>query len=162
MPQKIFMGIDPGIADAGYGVILSDGHEDKCLAYGSIRTPAGMPAAERLKRLHDELAALITKHRPQQAALERLYFSKNTKTAMQVAEARGVILYSLQELGLPCREFGPAEVKISVCGNGAAGKQQMQKMVQTLLRLPTPPRPDDAADALAMALALAHTKDLGR
>lgn len=158
MPAQMFIGIDPGIADAGYGVILSDGRQDKCLAYGSIRTRAGLPAAVRLKQLHDQLAALIAKYRPRQAAIEKLYFSKNTKTAMQVAEARGVILYCLEALGLPCREFGPAEVKIAVCGNGAAGKQQMQKMVQTLLRLPTLPKPDDAADALALALALAHTK----
>jgi crossover junction endodeoxyribonuclease RuvC len=157
MPSNIIIGIDPGIADAGYGVISSDGGRDKCLAYGSIRTAAGLPAAVRLKKLHDELRALIERYRPRQAAIEKLFFSKNVKTALQVAEARGVIRLCFEEAGLPCREFGPAEVKIAVSGHGGAAKQQMQKMVQVLLRLPTMPESDDAADALALALAMAHT-----
>jgi crossover junction endodeoxyribonuclease RuvC len=112
--------------------------------------------------LYDRLGELIDRYRPGQAALEKLYFSTNVKTALQVAEARGVIRLCLEQRGVPCREFGPAEVKIAVCGHGGAAKPQMQKMVRVLLALPAIPKPDDAADALALALALSATKKFGQ
>lgn len=159
MPAEIIIGIDPGYADAGFGVIVVGGGRDGCLECGSISTPAGQPPAKRLKHLYDQLAKLITKYQPRRAALEKLFFSKNVKTALLVAEARGVIQLCFEDHGVACREFSPAEVKIAVCGYGAADKKQMQQMVKTLLGLKAVPRPDDAADALALALALAHTKD---
>jgi crossover junction endodeoxyribonuclease RuvC len=155
---RIILGLDPGFADLGYGVIESGGGKDRCLDYGSIRTPSGQPFGARLKTLHDELSRLIARHRPEAAAVERLFFSTNVKTAMDVAEARGVIRLCLEQHDVPYREFGPGEVKVAVTGNGRAGKAEMQKMVVLLLGLAEIPNPDDAADALALALAAAHTR----
>lgn len=153
----IYLGVDPGYADAGYGVISVEGGKDSCLVYGSIKTPAGAPMAERLAALFDELDRVITTYRPQKAAIEKLFFSTNVKTAISVAEARGVIRLCLAKRQMPCHEFNPAEVKIAVCGNGRAEKMQVQEMIKKLLKLDKIPQPDDAADALAIALALAHT-----
>jgi len=157
MPE-IIIGIDPGYADAGYGVISAGGGREKCLAYGSIRTPAGAPAGDRLKTLYGRLKEIIVRFKPRRAAIEKLYFSTNVKTALSVAEARGVILLCLEDLGVPCREFGPGEVKVAVSGHGGAAKSQVQKMTKTLLGLKEIPKPDDAADALALALTLANTR----
>ncbi len=154
----IYLGVDPGFADMGYGVIAVEGGRDRCVAYGSIRTPADMPLPARLATIYDKLAEIIDRHRPDRAAIEKLYFSTNAKTAMLVAEARGVIRLCLEKHGLPSREFSPAEVKIAVCGHGAAAKPEMQKMTKVLLGLAEVPKPDDAADALALALTLAHSK----
>lgn len=154
--SRIILGLDPGYADLGYGVIAVGGGKDTCLAYGSIKTPAGQPMGERLVSLYDQLADLIEKHRPEAAAIERLFFSTNAKTAMDVAEARGVIRLCLEKSGVPYREFGPGEVKVAVAGHGRAGKPEIQKMVRLLLGLKETPKPDDAADALALALAAAH------
>jgi crossover junction endodeoxyribonuclease RuvC len=162
MSEQIIIGIDPGYADAGFGVIDVSGRPERVLDYGSIRTPADQLAGQRLKRLYDELAKLFAAHRPLCVAVEKLYFSKNVKTAMAVAEARGVILLCAEAHGLTCREFAPAEVKLAVCGQGAADKAQVQKMVKMLLGLKTVPKPDDAADALALALAAAYTRDFSR
>lgn len=153
----IILGIDPGFADMGYGLVETTGGKDRCIAYGSVRTPAGVPIAERLSRLYTELEAIIAKHRPDRAGIEKLYFSTNAKTAMLVAEARGVIRLCLERNGLSCVEVGPGEVKMAVCGHGAAEKPQVQKMTRVLLGLAEIPKPDDAADALAVAIAVAHT-----
>ena len=153
----IFLGIDPGFADAGYGVIRRENGKETCLAYGSIKTPAGEPMGKRLAHVYRELSAIIAAHAPASAGIEKLYFSTNVKTALAVAEARGVIRLCLEEHGIPCLEFNPADVKIAVCGNGRAEKGQVQAMVKTLLKLAEIPKPDDAADALAIALAAAHT-----
>lgn len=153
----IILGIDPGFADMGYGVIETSGGKDRCLAYGSIRTPAGSPIAERLSRLYAELEAVIGKFRPQRAGIEKLFFSTNAKTAMLVAEARGVIRLCLERNALACVEVGPGEVKLAVCGHGTAAKPEVQKMTRALLGLAEVPKPDDAADALAVAIAVAHT-----
>jgi len=158
MTTRIILGLDPGFADLGYGVIEVGAGRDRCLTYGSIKTPAGMPMEERLCRVYADLAALIVKWHPEASAIERLFFSNNAKTAMNVAEARGVIRLCLAQHGLPCREFGPGEIKLAVTGNGAAAKPAMQKMVMVLLGLKEVPKPDDAADALAIALAAAHTR----
>ncbi|HTM68320.1 MAG TPA: crossover junction endodeoxyribonuclease RuvC [Candidatus Binatia bacterium] len=153
----IILGIDPGFADMGYGLIETAGGKDRCLAYGSVRTPAGSPIAERLATLYRELEAIIAQYRPQRAGIEKLFFSTNAKTAMLVAEARGVIRLCLERNDLGCVEVGPAEVKIAVCGHGAAEKPDVQKMTRVLLGLAEIPRPDDAADALAVAITVAHT-----
>ncbi len=114
--------------------------------------------AARLAFVYDRLADLIDRYHPDAAAIEKLFFSKNVKTALLVAEARGVIRACLEKHGVPCTEFSPAEVKIAVCSHGAAAKTEVQKMVRLLLGLKELPQPDDAADALALAVALAHTR----
>jgi crossover junction endodeoxyribonuclease RuvC len=151
----ILLGIDPGFADMGYGVIESVHGKQRCIAYGSIRTSPETPFPERLARIYDRLSDIVAQHKPERAAMERLYFSTNVKTALNVAEARGVIRVCLEKLRIPCREFNPADVKIAVCGHGTAEKTAVQKMTQVLLKLPEIPKPDDAADALAIAVTLA-------
>lgn len=152
----ILLGIDPGIADMGYGVISKDKGKETCLAYGSVKTPAGMDFPKRLALLAAELEKLLVQWRPAAAGIEKLYFQKNVKTAISVAEARGVIRLCIERAGVPCREFNPSDVKIAVCGQGNAPKDQVQRMVKTLLRLDKIPKPDDAADALALAITLAN------
>jgi len=154
------IGIDPGLADAGFGVIEQFGGRPRCLAYGSLKTPAGMPGGERLRRLYDSCGALLDKYHPAEVGIEKLFFSKNVKTAIAVAEARGVIRLCIEQRGIPCREFSPGEVKDAVSGYGAAGKKQVQAMVKALLHLKEIPKPDDAADALALAITLANTSRL--
>jgi crossover junction endodeoxyribonuclease RuvC len=158
MAARIILGLDPGFADLGFGVVTTSGGKDMCVNYGSIKTSKALPFATRLVGLQDQLQAVIAKHRPTEAAIERLYFSTNAKTAMDVAEARGVIRLTLERAGLPCRELGPGEIKLAVTGDGRAAKAEMQKMVRLLLSLKETPKPDDAADALAVALAAAHMR----
>jgi crossover junction endodeoxyribonuclease RuvC len=153
------LGIDPGFADMGYGVINTDGSgRDRVVVYGSVKTPAGERIEDRLAAIYDALAALIVQHRPDRAGVEKLFFSTNAKSAMLVAEARGVIRVCLKKHGVPAVEVSPAEVKIAVSGNGAAAKPDVQKMTKVLLGLTEIPKPDDAADALAIAIAVAHTR----
>jgi len=149
----IILGIDPGIADAGYGLIdkLPNG-KFVCLAYGSIKTPAKTDLAERLETLHNELTAIIKKYKPEIAAVEDLFFSKNVKTAMAVGQARGVILLTLKQNNIKFNEFTPNQVKQATTAYGGADKKQMQQMVKLLLGLKEIPKPDDAADALAIAI----------
>lgn len=156
----ILLGIDPGFADMGYGVIDSVRGKSRCIAYGSVKTAAREPIVKRLAHIYDRLSEIIEAHRPEAVAIEKLFFSTNAKTAMLVAEARGVIRLCVEKQGLPCVEFSPADVKIAVSGHGAAAKPEVQKMVRILLALKEIPKPDDAADALALALALASTKSL--
>ncbi len=158
----IILGIDPGFADMGYGIIQSVGGKDRCLAYGSLRTPAGEASEARLASVYEGLSKIIDKYKPDAAAIEKLFFSKNVKTAMSVAEARGVIRVCLQLRGIDCAEFSPADVKMAVSGNGAATKEQVQKMVRILLGLKEAPKPDDAADGLALAIALSSAKRFAR
>ncbi len=154
----VILGIDPGFADMGYGVIETAGARDTCLAYGSVKTPAGEPIPLRLAKLYDGLSAVIERYRPERVGIEKLFFSTNAKTAMLVAEARGVIRLCIERHGLACAELGPADVKIAVCGHGAAAKPEVQKMTRVLLGLAEIPKPDDAADALALAITVAHTR----
>jgi crossover junction endodeoxyribonuclease RuvC len=156
----ILLGIDPGFADMGYGVIEASRGKARMIAYGSLKTAAGEPIVKRLARIHDGLSEIITTYRPEAAAIEKLFFSTNAKTAMLVAEARGVIRLCVERHGLPCTEFNPSAVKIAVCGHGAAAKPEVQKMVKMLLGLKEIPKPDDAADALALAIALGFTQPL--
>ena len=153
----LVLGIDPGTAITGYGVVQSDGQTLDPVSYGAITTPAGEPLALRLQRLYRELRTLISTYKPTQAAVEDLFFSRNARTALSVGHARGVILLAAANSGLPVYSYTPLEVKKAVTGYGRASKEQMQRMVRLLLSLETSPRPDDVADALAVAICHAHS-----
>lgn len=147
----VVMGVDPGTATTGYGVVAqADGLH--LVACGVISTSAGMPLAERLLTIHRQLTALIAQHRPEAVAVEELFFSKNVRTAISVSQARGVVLLTAAQAGVPVFEYKPGEVKQAVTGYGGADKAQMQEMVRLLLNLDQAPQPDDAADAVAIAL----------
>ena len=151
------LGLDPGTAITGYGVIdLLPGGDVRVVAYGVLRTPARQPLPQRLRQLYNALQDLLTLHRPAEAAVEKLFFQRNVTTAMAVGQARGVALLALAQHDIPVAEYAPNEVKEAVTGYGSADKQQVQRMVQALLGLAERPRPDDAADALAVALCHAQ------
>lgn len=151
------LGIDPGTATVGYGLVRElDNGSLQAVKYGVITTPAGAPMAERLQTIYEELTALIKHHQPDRAAVEEMFFGKNITTAITVAQGRGVILLTLKQAGLPIKEYKPNFIKQSISGYGGAKKPQMQEMVRMLLELETIPRPDDAADALAIAITDIH------
>ena len=149
--QRI-LGIDPGYAIIGFGLIEASGGRYRHLRHGAVTTPADLPLPERLRILYADMTSLIAAQRPDAAAIEKLYFNTNTTTAIAVAEARGVILLSIADANIPIFEYSPSEVKQAVVGYGKAEKAQMMEMTKALLSLPARPRPDDAADALALAL----------
>lgn len=149
----IALGIDPGIARMGFGVIEEVKLKARAIDYGCVETVKDTPHAQRLVTLHKELARLIQKYKPERVAVEQLFFSKNVKTALQVGEARGVIMLTCALEHVPVVEISPKEVKVALTGYGQADKPQMQKMIQLILKLQKIPKPDDAADALAIALA---------
>ena len=153
----IILGIDPGLAIVGWGVIDYQGSRFRTLAYGSILTPAGMETPARLALIHRELAEIIKKYKPAQMAVEELFFNTNVTTGIRVAEARGVIIMTGQEMGVELFEYTPLQVKQAVVGYGRAEKKQVISMVTRLLGLPEPPKPDDTADALAIAICHAHS-----
>ena len=153
----IILGIDPGYAIVGWGVIEYNGSKFKTLGYGSINTPAGLEPAERLLMVYRGMNEIIQKYKPDQIAVEELFFNTNTTTAILVAEARGVILLSAKLAGLEIAEYTPLQVKQAVVGYGRAEKKQVIVMVTSLLGLPAPPKPDDTADALAIAVCHAHS-----
>lgn len=158
----IILGVDPGIADTGWGLIKKEaGGKVSHIAHGSIKTPKTEGLSERLVALYSELNKIIDKYQPQAVAVEELFFSKNVKTALTVGQARGVILLALKQKHIPLIEFKPSQVKQAVAAYGQAGKTQVQKMVKLLLNLKDIPRPDDAADALALAIALSAIKNYG-
>ena len=149
----IVVGIDPGTATTGYGFIDETPNGAlEAVDYGVITTPAGMAPEKRLKLLYEKLTELFLFHRPQEAAVEKLFFQKNVKTAIAVGQARGVIMLAIAQLEIAVGEYTPLEVKQAVVGYGNADKKQVQEMVKALLELDTIPRPDDAADALAIAI----------
>jgi len=158
VPLKV-LGIDPGMATTGWGVV-EKGRDQRCRAvrYGCILTPAATPMVERLQALARGLQRLIDDEKPDVAAVEELFFAKDSRTAANVGQARGVILYVLSQRGLPVHEYNPRNVKMALTGYGGADKSQMQKMVQGLLSLKEMPKPDDAADALAIALCHLNTQ----
>lgn len=157
--MTLILGLDPGTATTGYGLVDQDsGGGLHAIEYGIIQTPAGLPDSDRLAILHKRLCEIILLHRPQGSAVEKLFFQKNVRTAITVSQARGVILVSLAEAGLEIGEYTPNEIKQAVTGYGAADKNQVQEMVRTLLNLEKIPKPDDAADALAVAITHLHTK----
>lgn len=147
------LGLDPGTATTGYGIVQeADDGSLIAVAYGVITTKAAAPMPERLHKIYTEVMALIRKHEPHQMAIEQLFFGKNVTTGITVAQARGVLLLAGAQANLPIREYKPNEVKLAIAGYGGADKIQMQMMIQQLLDLSAPPKPDDAADALAVAL----------
>jgi crossover junction endodeoxyribonuclease RuvC len=145
------LGIDPGLERIGCGLIEKSGSRLTIIHHGLIQTPK-IALPERLSLIHKAMLELLDEHRPDAVATERLLFTVNKTTAMDVAKALGVILLACSERGLEWAEYSPPEIKQSVVGNGAAEKKQVQFMVQKLLSLPTPPKPDDVADALAIAI----------
>ncbi len=153
----IILGVDPGTAITGYGVLQSDGDDLKVIDYGAITTPADWLMPRRLQKVYQELSALIAKHRPTDAVVEKLFFSKNVRTALSVGQARGVALLAAAQAGLTIHEYTPLQIKQAVVGYGRAEKQQIQQMVKMLLQLDSIPQPDDAADALAVAICHAHS-----
>lgn len=158
----IILGVDPGIADTGWGLIEKDSRGKVFhIAHGSIKTPKTDNLPERLVSLYAQLNEIIDKYQPQAAAIEELFFSKNVKTALIVGQARGVILLSLKNKKISINEFKPTQVKQAVAAYGQAGKLQVQKMVKLLLNLKEIPKPDDAADALALAICLSAIKNYG-
>jgi crossover junction endodeoxyribonuclease RuvC len=153
----IVIGIDPGTANTGFGVVRTSGELMVALDGGVIETPAELRAELRLARLHDSLGELIRWHEPKALALEDLFFGKNVVSALNVGEARGVALLVAAKHSLPCYDYTPQAVKKAVCGSGSADKAQVQRMVASLLGLPEPPAPDHAADAFAVAICHAGT-----
>ena len=151
------IGIDPGYAIVGYGVLDYQGNRFSVVDYGVITTDADLPFGKRLDSIYTELDALLARHRPAAMSLEKLFFTQNQKTAIDVAQARGVIMLCGVRAGLEVHEYTPLQVKSSVVGYGKAEKQQVMQMTKTLLRLAAVPRPDDAADALAVAICHGHS-----
>ena len=158
----IALGIDPGLASTGYGVVERRGSRLLALAAGVIVTAAGLAIEQRLADIHATVDALLEEHRPDALALEELYFGQNVRTAFAVGQARGVVLLAAGQRGLPCSGYTPQQVKGAVCGNGRAHKDQVARMVTALLGLAEEPRPDHAADALAVAICHANCAPLAR
>ncbi len=152
----IVLGIDPGTAHTGFGVVLSRGQRLAALDGGVIGTGPDETLERRLARIHARVCDLIARYEPAALAVEDLFFGQNARTAFAVGQARGVILLAAGAAGLPCFSYTPQQVKQSVCGSGRADKGQVQRMVGTLLELPEPPEPDHAADALAVAICHAN------
>ena len=153
----VILGIDPGIAIVGWGVLYYDGLKFRPMAYGSIQTKAGQKTEERLKQVYDALCAIIDKYKPDAMSVEQLIWNTNQKTGIVVAEARGVIMLAAHQKGLPIYEYTPLQVKQSIVGYGRAEKKQVIMMVTSFLGLKAPPKPDDTADALAIAICHGHS-----
>ena len=151
------LGIDPGIAIVGFGLIEADRGKTRLLNYGAITTPAGLPLARRLVQIEQDMEALIAQLKPDAIAVEELFFSNNITTGIAVAHGRGIILCTAEKSGVPLYEYTPMQVKQAVTGYGKAVKKQVQEMTRILLHLPAVPKPDDTADALAMAITFCHT-----
>jgi len=150
--MEVVMGIDPGAANLGFGVVRVEGNRMVALDGGVVETAAGVPMERRLERIHAALTELIAWHEPRAMALEDVFFGKNVQTAMTVGRASGVAMLAAAQAGVRCFSYTPQAIKMAVCGSGGAGKKQVQRMVGTLLGLPEPPHPDHAADALAVAI----------
>lgn len=150
------LGIDPGYATIGYGVIDYDKNRFTVVGYGAVTTPADMPFPLRLKSIYDDLLVLIEKYKPEYLSIEKLYFNTNTTTAIDVAQARGVIVLAAANFGIGIAEYTPLQVKQAITGYGRAEKQQVMEMVKSFLGLKAVPKPDDTADALAVAVCHAH------
>jgi crossover junction endodeoxyribonuclease RuvC len=151
------LGIDPGLAIVGWGVIDYEKSKFRTVAYGSIQTPANTPTEKRLKLIFDGMQELLKTYTPEAVAVEELFFNTNITTGIRVAEARGIILLCAELAKIPLFEYTPLQVKQAVVGYGRAEKKQVISMVTRLLNLPQPPKPDDTADALAIAICHAHS-----
>jgi crossover junction endodeoxyribonuclease RuvC len=160
--MRLVLGIDPGTATTGYGLVCDrmDGKLE-AITFGTIQTPAGEPAHKRLSMLYHQLNEILLLHRPDSCAVEKLFFQRNISTAIAVGQARGVLMLAISEAGLDVAEYTPNEVKQAVAGYGSAGKRQVQEMVRVLLELHEIPKPDDAADALAIAITHLNTQRYG-
>ena len=151
------LGIDPGYAIIGWGVIQYEGGRFLAHDFGAVTTEAGTPFLQRLNQIYEQLTIILETHKPDAMAIEKLYFQNNQKTAIEVAEARGVILRAAERCGVPVFEYTPLQVKSAVTGYGQAQKPQVMEMTRRLLRLASVPKPDDTADALAIAICHAQT-----
>jgi crossover junction endodeoxyribonuclease RuvC len=152
----IVLGVDPGTAVTGYGVVERTGSKLRAIDYGTLQTPVSHSLPQRLLAISQAMDELIESHHPALVAVERLFFNRNVQSAFAVGQARGVVLLAAARHSLPVHEYGPHEVKMAVTGYGRADKLQVQRMVQVVLGMAEMPRPDDAADALAVAICLAH------
>lgn len=150
------LGIDPGFATIGFGLVDADRGQARMRTYGTITTPAGLPLSRRLLQIGEDMEALIGQLKPEVISIEELFFNTNITTGIAVAHGRGVILYAAEKFGVPLYEYTPSQVKLAVTGYGKAEKRQVMDMTRRILKLNAIPRPDDAADALA--LALCHTR----
>ncbi|MFH1822274.1 MAG: crossover junction endodeoxyribonuclease RuvC [Patescibacteria group bacterium] len=158
--SSIILGIDPGIADTGYGIISKDKEGNLvCLSYGIIKTSAKMEMTRRLELINQGLDKIIKEHKPKLMAVEQLFFCRNVKTALAVGQARGVVLLTAKQNKVPIVEFTPLQVKQAVAAYGQASKMQVQKMVKLLLKMDELPKPDDAADALAIAICATNSNN---
>ena len=153
----LVMGIDPGTATTGYGLVQEHEGYLECVGFGVVTTPAGEPMVVRLESIYRDLIAVLRQYHPTTAAVEQLFFHRNVTSAMAVGQGRGVALLAIAHCGLAAAEYSPLQVKQAVTGYGKAPKSQVQHMVRTLLNLETLPRPDDAADALAVAICHTHS-----
>ena len=158
--MQVVMGIDPGAANLGFGIVRVEGNRMVALDGGVVETPADQPIERRHERIHRSLAELLAWHEPKAMAIEEVYFGKNVRSAMAVGQASGIAMLAAAERGVRCFAYTPQAIKMAVCGSGGAGKKQVQRMVGTLLGLPEPPNPDHAADALAVAIC--HGGSAGR
>jgi len=148
------LGIDPGLAIIGFALLELEGNQKKLIDVGVIRTAAGLAMGQRLKEIHQDMSSLLKELKPDRCAIEQIFFSKNVTTGIQVSQARGVILLALEEANIQCHEYGPSAMKLALTGNGQADKRSIQKMVKLELGLTEVPKPDDAADAVSLALTL--------
>ncbi|MBC7294113.1 MAG: crossover junction endodeoxyribonuclease RuvC [Thermoleophilia bacterium] len=154
---RVVLGLDPGTASTGYGVVVSQGSRLQALEFGVVETPASLPLAERLAHIHTAVTALLERHKPEAAAVESLFFNVNVRTALAVGQARGVALLACCQSDCPVYEYTPQQVKQAVVGYGRADKQQVMEMVRVLLGLDERPSSDHAADALGVAICHLHT-----
>lgn len=158
----LVLGIDPGTALCGYGFVSAENEELRLVAYGVVSTPAHTPLPARLRQIYQELSALVARYQPTDAVVEKLFFARNTRSALAVGHARGVALLAAAQADLPVHEYTPNEIKQALVGYGHADKNQIQQMVKLLLGLDFVPQPDDAADALAIAICHIHSARLHR
>ncbi|MBQ3086430.1 MAG: crossover junction endodeoxyribonuclease RuvC [Clostridia bacterium] len=160
----VILGIDPGYAIVGWGVVRYESNRFKTLDFGAVTTPAGMHFADRLEKIYDGIDFLLSQYKPDALSIEKLFFNTNQKTAIDVAQARGVILLAAKKAGVEVFEYTPLQVKQSVVGYGRAEKKQVQEMTRVILNLNAVPKPDDTADALALAICHGHASGsaLGR
>lgn len=150
--KLIVLGLDPGIATVGFGLVRSESGNIEAVKYGVFRTPSGLALSKRLGDIYDDINEIIREFKPDAIAIEELFFNTNLKTGISVAHGRGVLLLAANKSGIPIHEYTPLQVKSSVAGYGRADKKQVMEMVRILLKLDSVPRPDDAADALAIAI----------
>lgn len=157
----IILGIDPGFAITGYGIVKYEGNKFSAIDYGAVLTKTSTPFAQRLLQIDNELTEIINKYRPDAVSVEELFFNKNIKTAITAAHGRGIALAAAARAGVAVFEYTPLQVKQAVVGYGRAEKAQVQQMVKAILNLPAIPKPDDTADALAIAICHGHSYRLG-